>query len=208
MVNIIAIFVLAGFAIYWENRVPAYWHYILKPLTTLGIILFAITQSGSLHHNYPQLIIVGLVFSLAGDVFLMLPGDKFIPGLVSFLLAQIVYSAAFVFYASEYSLLIGFPILIYGAWMYYQLHPHLGTMKIPVLIYMICILVMVWSALNLWWDTGKTFAVFATVGAIFFVISDSVLAWNRFASSRSYFRPLVLSTYFLAQLLIAQSVIR
>lgn len=206
MVNIIAIAVLAVLAIYWENRKPDYWHFFLKPLTTIGIILLALNRGMLLDDIYTQLILLGLLFSLAGDIFLMLPKDRFIPGLLSFLVAQIVYSVAFVTSASDYSVLIAFPLLVFGLWIFYTLKPHLAKMTLPVLVYMLCILIMVWAALNWWWDTGDIFAVYAACGAVLFVISDSVLAWNRFKQSHPFYRPLILFTYFAAQFLIAHSV--
>ncbi|MCF7796471.1 MAG: lysoplasmalogenase [Lentisphaeria bacterium] len=208
MLTILAIAASATLAIYWEKRSPAIWHYILKPLTTLGIILVVLSHAETFNNLYLQLILLGLIFCLAGDIFLMLPKDRFLPGLVSFLMGQILYASAFIRSASDFSLLIGLPILIYGIWMFYLLQPHLGQMKIAVLVYMVFILIMVWSALNLWWDIGELFAVYAAVGAVLFVISDSVLAWNRFVSSHPLYRPLILGSYFIAQFLIASSVIQ
>ncbi|MCF7801186.1 MAG: lysoplasmalogenase [Candidatus Marinimicrobia bacterium] len=208
MVHFFAIAVLAAFTIYWEKRQPLIWHYFLKPLTTIGIILLALNYGMPLDQLYSQLIVLGLLFSLAGDIFLMLPKDRFIPGLVSFLVAQILYAVAFIKFANDYSALLAFPLIIYGFWMFYILKPGLGKMVTPVLIYMLCILVMVWAALNMWWDSGQTIAGYAAFGAVLFVISDSLLAWNRFGHSRPYYRPLILSSYFAAQFLIASSVIQ
>lgn len=208
VINIIAIIPLAAFAIYWENRKPLVWHYILKPLTTVAIILIALNYGMPLNHFYSLLIVLGLLFSLAGDIFLMLPKDRFILGLVSFLVAQILYAVAFIKFASDYSALLALPLIIYGGWMFYLLKPGLEKMMTPVAIYMLFILLMAWASLNLWWDTGQTFAVFAAIGATLFVISDSLLAWNRFRTSRASYRAIILGTYFVAQFLIAYSVIQ
>jgi len=78
-------------------------------------------------------------------------------------------------------------------------------MTIPVLIYIVCILLMAWSAANYWNGLKSAPAMFAAVGALTFVFSDSVLAWNRFKTAWSFGRPLVLGSYFLAQYLIASS---
>ena len=204
--NMFIIALLAAFTIYWEERKPFYWHYILKPLTTFCIILLAFNSGLPGLSRYEVLILVGLIFSLAGDVFLMLPNDRFIPGLVSFLIAQVVYAVAFLSQTDQYSVLIILPLLIYGMWIYASLLPHLENMKVPVLVYIVFILLMVWSALNYYWAAGSRLAIYAAVGAVFFLISDSILAWNRFKHPFKMARALVLATYFLAQTLIALSI--
>ena len=59
------------------------------------IILIAVQASFNNLSRYAGFILAGLVFSLAGDVFLMLPSDQFMAGLVSFLIAHLFYIAAF-----------------------------------------------------------------------------------------------------------------
>ena len=68
--------------------------YVFKPLTTI-LITALLLYTGDLSDFYTRLLFYGLLFSLAGDVFLMLPRDRFIPGLISFLIAHICYSIAF-----------------------------------------------------------------------------------------------------------------
>src|SRR5215203_1018502 len=68
--------------------------YIFKPLTTVLILVLALSAITETK-RYKIAIVAGLICSLAGDVFLMLPGDQFLPGLVSFLLAHVCYLIAF-----------------------------------------------------------------------------------------------------------------
>ena len=155
---------------------------------------------------YKYMIITGLVFSLAGDVFLMLPADRFVAGLVAFLIAHLFYIAAF---ASEISALIWWPLVpavIYGIVIYTILAPSLGKLKLPVLIYVMGILIMAWLAWERWIQTGQSGALLASVGAVLFVISDTILALNRFRGTFKPARGLNLTTYFAAQWLIASSV--
>ncbi|RME49244.1 MAG: lysoplasmalogenase, partial [Caldilineae bacterium] len=77
---------------------------------------------------------------------------------------------------------------------------------LPVLVYVLVILVMAWQAWARWRNTGETAALLAFVGAVLFVISDTVLAFNRFQGEFAAARALNLSTYFAAQWLIALSV--
>jgi uncharacterized membrane protein YhhN len=186
---------------------PANQVYLFKPLTTSLIILLALTRPEPPTSFYKMAILAGLLFSLAGDVFLMLPSDRFLLGLISFLVAHLAYIVAFSsvtgFYRSWWALL---PFLIYGLLIIIYLWPGLGQMAIPAFIYMLVILVMAWQALGQWRQTGDTRALLAFAGALFFVISDSALAINRFRQPFETGRLVVLSTYYLAQWLIALSV--
>ena len=76
----------------------------------------------------------------------------------------------------------------------------------PVLAYIIVILFMGWRAWERWKQTGERLALLAFFGAILFIISDSVLAVNRFREHFETARALTLSTYFTAQWLIAFSI--
>ena len=181
--------------------------YIFKPLTTSLIIVFALLIIPPVSGTYKALILAGLCFSLAGDVFLMLPDDRFVAGLVSFLIAHLLYIAAFVSLGGFQ--LDGFAFLIYFAYgtvMLSRLWPGLGSLRLPVLLYMAVILVMGWQALALWRTAPSVGALSVAIGAALFVLSDSVLAYDRFRRPFPAERAVVLSTYYVAQALIAVSV--
>jgi len=188
-----------------EYRGPRQQIYIFKPLTMVFILLIAILgQAASPFYKY--IIIAGLVFSLAGDIFLMLPSDRFVAGLVAFLIAHLFYSAAF---ASEISALIWWPLIpfiIYGIVIYIILASSLGKLRLPVLIYVAVILIMAWLAWERYIQTGQPGAFLASIGAILFIISDTILAIDRFRGTFKLSRASNLITYFAAQLLIAGSV--
>ena len=188
-----------------EYRGPRQQVYVFKPLTMGWIGLIAILGQATAP-LYKYLILAGLVFSTAGDVLLMMPADRFVAGLVAFLMAQLCYSIAF---ASETSALLWWPLLplvAYGVAIYGLLFPSLGRLKWPVLIYMVGILAMAWLAWERWGQTGQSGALLAAVGALLFVLSDTVLAIDRFRKTFKLARALNLSTYFAAQCLIALSV--
>ncbi|MFQ5575354.1 MAG: lysoplasmalogenase [Anaerolineae bacterium] len=199
--------VSALFHIRAEYLGPATHVYLFKPLTTILILLIAVLAQRPVSAGYKYLIVAGLLFSLAGDVFLMLPGDRFVAGLVSFLIAHLFYIAAFRAGAS-YGWSWGWiaPFALYGVVVFVLLLPHLGAMKLPVLVYVLVILVMAWQAWGRWRSTGDTAALLAFIGAALFVISDSVLAFNRFRGEFAAARALTLATYFSAQWLIAVSI--
>ncbi|MFQ5569808.1 MAG: lysoplasmalogenase [Rhodothermales bacterium] len=181
--------------------------YVFKPLTTTLIIVLALLAPEPVSPLYHIAIVVGLVFSLGGDVFLMLPSDRFVAGLVSFLGAHVCYLVAFTseagFVFSIWSLL---PFLLFGVLLFRVLWPHVGTLRLPVLVYGVVILLMGWQAFEYWHQTGTTDSLLAFLGAVLFVLSDAVLAINRFVKPLKAARVVIMSTYYTAQWLIALSV--
>ena len=181
--------------------------YLLKPLTTSLIILIAVAGQNPISSAYKILIIVGLIFSLIGDIFLMLPKDRFVAGLVSFLLAHISYLIAFAGDAQNVMTpWLAVPFLLYALAFYVYMAPDLGRRRIPVLIYTIVISSMAWAAWDRWLRLGGTGSLLAAIGAAAFLISDSSLAYNRFHKEHHWGQLLTLSSYYLAQTLIALSV--
>ncbi len=186
---------------YQPNRTHVY---IFKPATTLLIILLALQGSTPEAPAYKWLIVAGLVLCLAGDVFLMLPPRYFIAGLGSFLAGHWLYIAAFTVGGATFSWWL-LPLLLYGGIIYALLHPHLAKMRGPVIAYIVTILLMAWQALGRWSAAATTPAFLAAIGALLFVISDSLLALDRFRQKFQAARVLVLTTYWAAQWLIALS---
>ena len=210
-IAIIIVSCLAIVSVFFHIRAeysgPKYFVYIFKPLTMLFIISLAIFSVPSSSLLYKNLIIVGLLFSLAGDIFLMLPSDRFIQGLVSFLIAHIFYIIAFTLNISfAFSPWFFFTLMIYGIFIYRLLHPNLGKKKIPVALYILIVLVMGISAFSRWQAFGSVQTLFAFIGAILFIISDSSLAVNRFKSNFKTAQLLTLTTYFTAQWFITMSI--
>lgn len=182
--------------------------FLFKPLTTTLIILLALLAPRPEPPLYQVAIVVALLFSLGGDIFLMLPQDRFVFGLASFLVAHLVYIVAFSLRTPELLTVWGIiPLLLYGAGMVVYLWPGIKpALRGPVLIYIIAILVMAWRAGEQWAQVGTTPALLALVGSLFFAASDSLLAINRFRRPFYLAQALVLGTYYLAQWLIAMSV--
>ena len=90
--------------------------------------------------------------------------------------------------------------------LYAYLWPRLFDMKVPVAVYVLAIAAMAWQATARWLDSGEPGALLACLGASLFVVSDSVLAVNRFRRPFASAQAIVLGTYFLAQYLIALSI--
>ncbi|HEX8905119.1 MAG TPA: lysoplasmalogenase [Longimicrobiaceae bacterium] len=189
--------------------------YVFKPLTTLLIVALALRQDAIIS-GYRTLIVAGLVFSLAGDVLLMLPRDRFVAGLVAFLAAHLLYIAAFADLGFGATWWIILPLAVYAAVLLRVLLPHVGrALKVPVIVYSAALLVMAWQAAERAATAHRIGAIapflatsgaLATAGAVLFVASDSALAVNRFVRQFRGADAVVLATYFAAQTLIALSI--
>ncbi|MCB0297135.1 MAG: lysoplasmalogenase [Calditrichaeota bacterium] len=204
----ILILICATVNIRAEYLGPRGYIYVFKPLTTILILVLALVLLPPADPEYRTWIVLGLLFSLAGDIFLMLPSDKFIQGLISFLIAHIFYLIAFTG-TSELHFNSGlFPFfLCYGAVLLYILMPVVSKgLRWPVIVYALTLLLMGSQAVERWHLLQDITAFCAAAGGVLFIISDSLLALNRFRKPFHSARLLTLSTYFLAQWLIALSV--
>lgn len=177
---------------------------IAKPLTMLFIISLPLLEIREEYSVYAYLVITGLIFSLLGDLFLIFPDRYFNNGLYSFLVAHILYILAFNQNVNEYCIGITFPILLFVFLIMKKLSPKLGSMKYPVLVYILVISVMLYSALNM--DKQMGGITFISIGAILFTISDTTLALNKFNKKFRLAEPIILSTYFITQLLFSMSI--
>lgn len=186
--------------------------YVFKPLTTVLIIVTTAWCFAPAMGHYRNIILLGLTLSLAGDVFLMLPGNKFIPGLASFLAAHLAYIWAFTmgvdFAPAQLPWLAPFAFfgLVVVVYLWRGL-PDAG-LKCAVVAYVAVIVVMAWRAAVRAAAPTLPYpsAVTALVGACLFLVSDSVLAVDRFRRPFRAAEPVVFATYWAAQLLIALSV--
>ena len=153
-------------------------------------------------------LIVGLIFGMGGDV-LLIGHKKFLLGLVSFLFGHIVYIIVFLgtinsFTAFElwYILLI-LPYAIIAIFIFKNLKEDLGKMFIPTLVYMLIIMFMSLSALLIALMVTITGGWITYFGSILFVLSDAILAWNKFHKKVAHAQFWILSTYIIGQFLIA-----
>ncbi len=180
--------------------------YVAKPLATIAVILIAARSTHPVSGRYKALITAGLVCSLAGDVFLMLPGDQFVAGLSSFLVAHLLYITAFVRHGGGLRDPKAALVFAIGIVMLAVLWPTLGALRIPVTIYVVVIATMAWQAIARWRLLGTADARLAAVGAMSFLVSDASLAFGRFRGELPGSTVLVLATYWFAQWCIARSV--
>jgi uncharacterized membrane protein YhhN len=185
---------------------PAWHIYVFKPAATALILVLAWRLPAPEGLFFHACLLTGLGFSLLGDVVLMLPGERwFLAGLVSFLLAHLAYIAAFAPAArlASASLLRLAPFALAGLVLFRVLAPGMGKMRGPVAVYLAALATMAWLAFERAAAIGTWPAWLAAVGAAFFLVSDGVLAYERFRRPFPAARLVVLITYWVAQWLIA-----
>jgi uncharacterized membrane protein YhhN len=177
--------------------------YLCKPAVVAALVAVAL----NLHPVDPgqrRWFVVALLLSLAGDVFLMLPGDRFVPGLAAFLLAHVAFLVGFVVRGLHGAqVLAGLEVVALASGL---LAPRIlrdvpERERAPVAVYMGVISLMVAAAFG----TG---GVLAVLGAALFFSSDATLAWARFVSPDIDSRLFVMVTYHLGQLLLVASLAR
>ncbi len=179
------------------------------PLSVLFVGAALIQQHPA--QSYYQWVLAGLVCGLIGDVCLALKGKKaFRAGLASFLLGHILYVVAFagLTRSSDWMTLGHLFIAAVSLGVFRWLRPHLGTMLIPVALYVIVISIMAaaaWVAfLNP--DLRRSGALTLLLGSILFYVSDVLTARDRFVESAFVNRLIGLPLYYSGQFLIAFSV--
>lgn len=178
------------------ERTSVRW--VAKPGTLLALVGVALAVD-PFDDAIRTWMVIGLVLSLAGDVFLLLPGRGFVPGLVSFLLGHVAYVMAM--QQAPRSVpwtLVG--LLVVAAGVAVVGRRIVGAVRAgparalagPVVAYLVVISAMVVSA-------AGTAAPWAIGGALLFYASDATLAWNRFVEPLRWGPLAVMVTYHLGQ---------
>ena len=189
--------------------------YIFKPLIVIWLLGWFVLQTGKVRSPLKKWIILALLFSWGGDILLMFQEDNsvfFLLGLSSFLLAHIFYILFFHFVRirehvkGRWFLLL--MVAMYCLVILFILSPYLGEMAIAVRIYAVVISFMFMLAMHMLYIRNKSAGINLTAGAVLFIISDSLLAINKFYYPFQMAGILVMATYGLAQFFITYGAIR
>lgn len=183
----------------------------VKPLICISLAIYLILKV-KMDIGFNRLIFGGLALSFFGDCFLMFALDGnpfFMYGLLAFVMAHILYSLAFFRdfkndpQASKiYGHLMLFVMGAFSLSYYSGLRDSLGGMRIPVMAYMFVMSIMAILAGYRHKRVNALSFRMIYIGAIFFVISDSILAYNKFVMAFPYSGVAIMGTYMLAQYLI------
>jgi uncharacterized membrane protein YhhN len=187
--------------------------FYLKPALLLPLIIAAFTTN----FKSKIILIVALVFSWTGDTLLLFvfkDAIYFILGLIAFLIAHVFYIILFTKELKKANgkielrkpgLLL---IVIYLIALLFVLIPHLGGLTIPVIIYAVVISTMLYMACLLSFHWPKPASIYLFTGAIAFILSDSILAVNKFYQTVPMSGFLIMATYLYAQWALVRSCIK
>ena len=196
--------------------------YVFKPATLVAVIVGAALLTRGPHDAWQaRFFLPGLVFSLAGDVFLMLPEGTegksrpyFLLGLVSFLLGHVCYVIGLNPTVPPALALVALvAVAAIGVTLYRAIAAGLHRqsqegMKVPVAVYSVVLSLTLFSAWATlfrpeWTPVRRGLVI---VGASLFFGSDAMLAWGRFVRRSSLLHFLVIVTYHLGQMALAASI--
>jgi len=183
--------------------------YFAKPAVMVCLFLWLYANTG-LQGNMLWFGL-GILFSLAGDVLLMISGERmFLFGLIAFLLTHLSYILGFkeeLTNPTAWSLILMITILVNSQRLIRRI---IGAMQAkgqnalvrPIIVYGLVISLMLYAAISTIYDPAwKTnAALFVSLGAFLFYISDLILAWNKFVSPIKNARIFNIVTYHLGQI--------
>lgn len=188
-------------------------HYYTKPALLILLLNFFWVNSRHLTSKTRNTMFLALFFSLLGDVLLLFVTNShyfFIAGLFAFLLAHIFYIVVFLFKKNKDNNLLPFVfvILFIASGLYSIIRPGLATMQIPVSIYILVISIMAITAFLRKGKVNKESYYLVLIGAILFMLSDSILALNKFYRPLAFSHISIMLTYALAQLAIVFGILK
>lgn len=163
-------------------------------------------------------LIIALAAAWVGDILLMLAEKEelyFIPGLIAFLVMHVLLLLTFRQHRREndgnplrgvQNVRMAFPIVLAGTGLIVVLYPSLGPLQLPVTAYAIVLIIMVLSALYRYGYSSFKSMILTFAGALLFMISDSVLAINKFLMPVSDAGMWIMFTYIGGQFLIVEGI--
>ncbi|HYC84538.1 MAG TPA: lysoplasmalogenase [Chryseosolibacter sp.] len=185
-----------------------------KPMLMILLGAYYLAASSS---DRSVTVLGALLFSLVGDV-LLLKDEYFIGGLICFLLAHLFYILAYAQHQEipdddrglrgVQRIRLAFPIVLAGTGLIVILYPVIGDLRIPVMIYALVITIMVLKALYRYGRTSTTSFVLVFGGAVLFMVSDSMIAIDKFLGGVPAAGFWIMLTYIAAQYLIVDGLIR
>jgi uncharacterized membrane protein YhhN len=190
--------------------------YVAKPAVMIALFLWLLTSVGL--QGALLWFGLGILFSLAGDILLMLSLDRFfLTGLITFLIAHVAYVIGFNMPLPElsgWSFLLAFIVGINGVRVMRRILATLAAqgqsqLRIPIILYGVIISIMLLSALmkltDLSWNAVA--ALLVGLGAFLFYLSDIILAWMKFIAPVQHGRIYNILFYHLGQIALIAGVV-
>ena len=199
--------VISVFEIYGTIQNSKLLEFIFKPLITVSLALLYIVSV-----KKPSfLFISALFFSFWGDVLLLFPEKYFVLGLVSFLLTHLIFIKIIRGFISNVDsrlfLKSAIFFVAYFGGIIYLIFENLNELLIPVLVYGLVISTFGTFATVNYIKNKATENLWLLVGALIFILSDSIIAINKFYMENASLGSLIMITYIVAQYLICKAMI-
>ncbi len=189
-------------------------HTVAKTLIMLSLIGYYMSSAQKRNGHFLR----ALFFCWTGDVLLLKQdGDEifFILGLGAFLVGHLLYMLAYRELRWKeggmlptQKLRVSFPIALAGTGLIVVLLPYLGGLMIPVMVYAVVLMGMVMASFFRFGRTSPDSFWLVAAGALLFMISDSILAINKFHTPFASAGPLIMLTYIVGQYLIVEGALR
>ncbi len=180
---------------------------VVKPMLMLLLMGVYVFSSEKRNNWY----LLALAFSFLGDVLLLDKENMFLFGIASFLMTQLIYIKLILKTTGKSELRLKIisiiPFLIYIIILLTLLKDNLGKYLIPVIVYGIAISVFGMVSLHLYLQRKSKVSVLMLSGAVLFILSDSMIALNKFYEPHEFYPVAIMLTYTLAQYLILRSVV-
>lgn len=182
--------------------------YVFKPFVMLALLFLYTSSVSDINKWYST----ALIFSFFGDVFLMYSGQlPFKIGLISFLIAHILFIRIVTQRIKKVSFLsiltAVIPFAVFLSLLIYTIKDSLGELLVPVIIYGFTISMFGVVSLINYVETKSAKSIWMLIGAIVFMISDTLLDINKFYLPKEVFGVLIMGTYIIAQYLIYRSMV-
>ncbi len=225
--------IIAALEIYSEANGNSTLRFFTKPLLMVVLILFYARSLDTGWNNMHKMMLAAFAFSWVGDVALMFSGDKgeslmgiakdpnyFLVGLVGFLITHVLYTISF----SKVTLSDVQPLLPKKIWVFTPLAIYMGILLMllypsinsseatkpflaPVLVYSTAIATMVVFAINRYQRVNSTSFNWVVLGALLFMVSDSIIAINKFMQPFASAGIFIMVLYIAGQYFIAKGML-
>ena len=181
--------------------------FVSSPFITISLVIVYLTSVNKVNLGYTT----ALFFSFWGDLFLLFKAEFFLFGLVFFLIAQVLFIKVSISFLIKKSftktVLSSIPFLIVLGSVVYVINERLGEMLFPIIVYGIVICSFGTITLLNYLQEKSTENLWLFLGAVFFILSDSLFVIHKFYDINEVYRVSITITYILAQYLICKAMI-
>lgn len=195
---IVLTIILAILATIVDSTGPFVLFTFLKPLTTVFVLAITFLYGRKTESYYLRTTQIALMFCLAGDSFLLSP-RLFVFGLASFLIGHICFIISFKqLKGFQWNIEILLSMISISIGLFLYLKDGLGELMVPVIFYITVISIMAWQGISIYQKEKNSQTALIALGSALFVLSDAILAINKFKFEHAAFPVLILLTYWSA----------